>query len=95
MRVLDKLKVENRTLNKITGLAPRNVQEMTTEKGMTKIQRDIVFLIREDENITIKELCKKLNRGNTKVKQELAELKKEGYISREGAAKNGRWIVLV
>ncbi len=74
---------------------PRNVQEMTTEKGMTKTQRDIIFLIREDENITIKELCKKLNRGNTKVKQELAELKKEGYISRQGATKNGRWIVLV
>ncbi len=57
-------------------------------------QRRVLDLIRDNRNITTLEMVALLGIGQTTVERAIAWLKKNGFIKRIGATKNGYWEVL-
>lgn len=62
--------------------------------NMSKIQESIVKLILDRPTITQAEMAALLNLTPRMVRYHLSELVGNGYIKRDGAKKNGRWIVM-
>ncbi|MDR1997982.1 MAG: winged helix-turn-helix transcriptional regulator [Candidatus Margulisbacteria bacterium] len=56
-------------------------------------ERPIIALLRENPQITTKEIAVKLSKTEKAIESALYRLKKNGFISRKGARKNGAWIV--
>jgi len=63
-----------------------------TEK-LTQIKIQILNLIKQKPDITRNEMSVAMDKSEGLIKYYLAELKKQGFISREGSAKKGRWII--
>ncbi len=63
-----------------------------TESGL-KSGLKIVELMRKNPSITIAELVAELGMSRSGVNKQIAKLKAEGVIEREGPDKSGRWIV--
>lgn len=57
------------------------------------MEKRIIILLRENPEITRKELSQKLNLTTDGMKYHLTKLRKQGRIIHEGATKAGRWIV--
>lgn len=57
-------------------------------------QRRVLESIRDNRNITTLEMVVLLGIGQTTVERAIAWLKKNGFIKRIGATKNGYWEVL-
>lgn len=55
----------------------------------------IIHCIEKNPSITIKALCKELDRGDNMVKEYLRRLKRSGRIARQGSTKKGAWKVIV
>ena len=53
----------------------------------------IVELMRENPSITMAELVSELGMSRSGISKQIAKLKAEGVIEREGSDKSGRWIV--
>ena len=66
-----------------------------TESGLKsrlKSGLKIVELMRENPSITIAELVSELGMSRSGISKQIAKLKAEGVIEREGSDKSGRWI---
>ncbi|MBQ8959304.1 MAG: putative DNA binding domain-containing protein [Bacteroidales bacterium] len=61
---------------------------------LTERQRKIIDLIRMDPTITVTQMSVIMSVIKRTIERELAILKKEGVIAREGSARFGRWIIL-
>lgn len=64
-----------------------------TELNETELK--IYNCIKENENITISEISKKINTGERQVMRVLNKLKEKQLIKREGSNKNGSWKILL
>jgi len=67
---------------------PRNAQE-----NLDELQLRIIEVIENNSKITQKELAEYLNVTRDIIKHNITKLKKKNIITREGATKNGRWII--
>jgi ATP-dependent DNA helicase RecG len=82
-------KTENITQENIPHIEDFNQK---TEK-LTQIKIQILNLIKQKPDITRNEMSVAMDKSEGLIKYYLAELKKQGFISREGSAKKGRWII--
>lgn len=57
-------------------------------------EQTIINLIKQNQKITIKELCEKTGKSPSTVNRTLTSLKKQNIIRRVGANKNGYWEIL-
>ena len=65
----------------------------TTIENLNKTQKEILKLIKEEPFTTITQMAKKLNLSREGARYNINELKEHNIISREGATKNGKWII--
>lgn len=68
-----------------------NDREKTT---LSKRQLSIISLMKENKQITTKELKSRLHISITTVNREIKELKKKEFITRKGGDKGGEWMIL-
>ena len=61
--------------------------------GLNETQQNIIVLISVNSLITTQAIADSLNLTRRKVDYHISQLKKAGLVEREGAKKNGRWIV--
>jgi len=61
--------------------------------GLNKTQQKIIALFSDNSLITTQSIADTLNLTRRKVDYHISQLKKAGLVEREGAKKNGRWIV--
>jgi ATP-dependent DNA helicase RecG len=61
--------------------------------GLNETQQKIIVLISDNPAITTQAIADSLNLTRRKVDYHISQLKKSGIVEREGAKKNGRWIV--
>lgn len=64
------------------------------QKQLNEIQDKIIALIKQNPNITQKEMAKILDISREKVKYHIAVLKENNIIIREGSTKKGFWKIL-
>lgn len=62
---------------------------------LSKTEQKILQYIREDRNITTKELAEKIGVTTRTVERNIQKLKDKNLLERSGADKNGEWIVKV
>lgn len=65
-----------------------------TVKGLKKSLQKVYTVILNNPKITHSEIMQTLHISESTVKRATRDLKKLGYISREGSDKTGRWIIL-
>ncbi|WP_254540758.1 helix-turn-helix domain-containing protein [Fusobacterium simiae] len=53
----------------------------------------IIDLIKEKSNITIKEICLKLNVSRPTVYRDMKYLRENNILEYQGSAKKGKWII--
>ena len=58
-----------------------------------KINGQIIELIKENHNISRKEMAEKLGCSMSTIKRALADLRKEGRLMYEGSSRKGYWII--
>jgi ATP-dependent DNA helicase RecG len=61
--------------------------------GINETQKNIIKLLIEDPEIKAQAIADSLGLTKRKVEYHVSQLKKAGLIEREGARKNGRWII--
>ena len=61
---------------------------------LTENERLVLKLIEEDQESSIPQIAKKANLSKATIDRTIKILKEKGILTREGAKKNGRWIVL-
>lgn len=61
---------------------------------LTERQSKIIDLIKENPSITATQMSVMMSVVKRTIERELATLKKQGFIAREGNARTGRWIIL-
>jgi len=73
-----------------------NVGEKTekTLKGKAKREQDILGLMRSDPTISSAELAKALNVTDRTIERDIARLREENKIKRQGGDKSGEWVIL-
>ncbi|MDE6236263.1 MAG: winged helix-turn-helix transcriptional regulator [Muribaculaceae bacterium] len=82
---------ENDTVN----LYPDTVNSQNdTVKGLKEGLKRIYKAIQKNPEITHSQLMELLNISESTVKRATRDLKKLGYIKREGSDKTGRWVIL-
>ena len=64
------------------------------EKGLSYQQERVLGYLRADKHMTAAKIAKDLDMSARQVERMLANLKAKGIIRREGANRNGYWIVL-
>ena len=67
--------------------------EKTSEKTSVKTSEKILVLMKENKNITIAELAKKIGVAKRSIERNLQKLKEEKQIERIGSARGGYWKV--
>lgn len=75
----------------------RTVTDSNKQKNYDELNiacNEILKLIKENKNITQKEITNKLGYGRTKVTGNMRVLVEKGYIKREGSDKAGYWKIL-
>jgi ATP-dependent DNA helicase RecG len=65
----------------------------TTNITINETQKKILLMIGENPKITAKELSEKVGITERNIKSNIKILKDIGMLEREGATKNGRWVV--
>jgi ATP-dependent DNA helicase RecG len=71
-----------------------NVGEKVGEKPLTENRQQIIEAIRENKNITIKELSEIVGIAEKNIENNLKVLKSQGIIERIGPAKGGYWQII-
>ena len=75
--------------NKLEGLPNKS-----DNKILSNIEHKIIKAIKENPRITRKELERKIIDERNSVRYYIEKLTKAGIIKREGAKKNGKWVVI-
>ncbi len=68
--------------------------DIADEKGLNYQQERVLGYLRADRHMTAAKIAKDLDMSARQVERMLADLKAKGIIRREGANRNGYWIVL-
>ena len=72
-----------------------NGAESGAESGaLNKLETEVFAKIKNNMNITRKELSKELSKGTTTIYRAIDSLKEKGYIKREGSDRSGHWKIL-
>ncbi len=71
---------------------PKN-HPRTAQENLNEIQLKIIELIKENNKITQIEMASFINVSRDVIKRNIAILKKENILEREGSTKKGRWII--
>ncbi len=58
---------------------------------LSTTQRQIIDILKDNPEITIKEIADKLEKNETTVVRNIGKLKKQGIIERVGSDKTGYW----
>ena len=80
--------------------SPQNVIENVIEKtaktlkGKAKREEDIISLMRSIPTISFAELALALNVAERTIARDIARLRKENKIKRQGGDKGGEWVIL-
>ena len=61
---------------------------------LTVRQRNIIELIKDDDTITLDEMTLKMSVSRSSITRDLSKLQSNGFITRQGSRRVGRWIVL-
>ena len=81
-------------LNALIDHQGKSNAEIADEKGLSHQQERVLGYLRADKHITAAKIAKDLGMSARQVERMLADLKAKGIIRREGANRNGYWIVL-
>ena len=73
--------------------ATEPANEPVTEP-VSKRQQAVLSAMKQNLSITREILASKLNVSLATLKRELSSLRQNGYITRSGSDKNGRWVIL-
>ena len=68
--------------------------EIADEKGLSHQQERVLGYLRADKHMTAAKIAKDLDMSARQVERMLADLKAKGIIRREGANRNGSWIIV-
>ena len=72
----------------------QEIGQESYQKQLNETQNKIIALIKQNQNITQKEMAKMLDMSREKVKYHIAVLKENNMIVREGSTKKGVWKIL-
>ena len=74
----------------------QNVGEKTEKilKGKAKREQDILALMRSDPTISSAELARALKVTDRTIERDIARLREENKIKRQGGDKGGEWVIL-
>ena len=81
-------------LNALIDHQGKSNAEIADEKGLSHQQERVLGYLRADKHMTAAKIAKDLDMSARQVERMLADLKAKGIIRREGANRNGYWIVL-
>jgi ATP-dependent DNA helicase RecG len=73
----------------------KTIQETIQRTTQENTKDKILKLLKENPKYTKQDLMGLLNKGDSTIKEHLANLKKEGKLKREGSTKSGKWIVKI
>ena len=81
-------------LNALIDHQGKSNAEIADEKGLSHQQERVLGYLRADKHITAAKIAKDLDMSARQVERMLADLKAKGIIRREGANRNGYWIIV-
>ena len=81
-------------LNALIDHQGKSNADIAGEKGLNYQQERVLGYLRADKHMTAAKIAKDLDMSARQVERMLADLKAKGIIRREGANRNGYWIVL-
>ena len=81
-------------LNALIDHQGKSNADLADEKGLNYQQERVLGYLRADRHMTAAKIAKDLDMSARQVERMLADLKAKGIIRREGANRNGYWIVL-
>ena len=81
-------------LNALIDHQGKSNTEIADEKGLNYQQVRVLGYLRADRHITAAKIAKDLGMSARQIERMLADLKAKGIIRREGANRNGYWIIL-
>ena len=85
-------KTDKKSIEKTEKTAEKTI-EKTIEK-ISKTAEKILSLMAENEFITTTQLSENIGVSVAAINQQIAKLKKQNLIRREGADKGGKWVVI-
>ena len=62
--------------------------------SLTKREKEVYEIIIDDASLSVANIARTLNISDSTVNRTIKKLKEKNYITREGADKNGKWIIL-
>ena len=68
--------------------------QKSNQKSDQKSDPKVLLLIKENKNITIKELCALMSMSESGIKKVIKKLKDEGKLIRVGSLKAGHWDIM-
>ena len=81
-------------LNALIGHQGKSNAEIADEKGLNDQQERVLGYLRADRHMTAAKIAKDLDMSARQIERMLADLKAKGIIRREGANRNGYWIIV-
>jgi len=81
-------------LNALIDHQGKSNTDIADEKGLNYQQARVLGYLRADRHITAAKIAKDLDMSARQIERMLADLKAKGIIRREGANRNGYWIIL-
>ena len=93
--LIDKNDIDIKTDGRLNaGVKLTELQTKTSEKGSEKTSEKIIQIIKENSQISAKDIGMILGLTSRAVEMQLSKLKAEGKIKRVGPDKGGIWVVL-
>ncbi len=90
----DPVKGGNDLVNEDNDLVNGESDPVNEQNDLDKKLKSIYNIVSIEPDVTYSEIAQKLNISIATVKRNLQKLKERNYIKREGADKNGKWILL-
>ena len=81
-------------LNALIDHQGKSNADIAGEKGLNYQQERVLGYLRADRHITAAKIAKDLDMSARQIERMLADLKAKGIIRREGANRNGSWIIV-
>ncbi|MBR5911426.1 MAG: winged helix-turn-helix domain-containing protein [Bacteroidales bacterium] len=63
--------------------------------SLSDIQRKIIFLVKENPQLTMNEIGSKIGIGRTKTYQNIKVLREKGFLNRKGRKSDGEWTTTI